>query len=325
MVRTMMKSVAIGLLLCGTTAWGAPPKKLPPMPDTWINGNPRQMDDLAGKVLVIFFFHEAGDLFPTLLPQFIEMEKKYADQPIAFFAVNADNPPAKVAQAVRDLRIPFPTMADVNGKYQYDWGFRGVNKQYPLHYGVVRADGSAEYATTEQVEQYVKEFLPAAKWRIDPATVTERLQKAWRAAEFGDMTGAISQLKRLTKLKDEKEQQVADAIQAIVDDSLKRQMGEAGQLKSTGKTWQAYKAYNRIADAFKGLPGADEARAESRKLGDDEQVRIELKARSFLEKMRPLVHSDNPGIKQRAVESLRDMANKWPDAEATREALNLIN
>lgn len=320
-MKLYLLAACIALSFTGTAE--AKLKKLPPLPNTWVNSGPRHMEDLNGKAIVMIFFHDGGQQFEILYPQFARMAEEYKEKPVLFLCVNSNN-----EKHVRDIaykrQIRWPIIADERGKYTYDWGFRGINAEYDIHYGVVNASGLGEFATTEQVREYLDTFLKSAKWKIDPKQIPDALQKAWREYEFGDNAAALSAMRVYAGNSRPEIKEAFELIYGEILKSYKARMAEAKRLDDLGQKWKAYKTYLAIQDAFKGLKEIKEANIAVSKLRRDKQVSLEINLFKFVESQQQRLRGNNIMFRLDAEKKLQAMARKYPDAEASRLALSMI-
>lgn len=317
------KRLYVVMLLMSMIAFNASARKVPPLPDTWVNSGPRHMDDLSGKTIVMIFFHNGGHQFEVLYPTFVEMAERYKDEPVLFMCVNK-NKMKEVQKIAYKRRIKWPVLADERGDYAYDWGFRGINAEYDIHYGVVNASGSGEFATTEQVEEYLKKNLEKSRWKIDPKEIPDPLKKAWREFEFGDMSAALSALRPYASSSRDEIKKPFEMLYDAILESFKTRMGEAKRLEELGKHWQAYKLYGSMGERYKGLKELREARLAESRLRKHKAVQEEIKVFKLVEKALGKLKSNNIMHKLEAEKYLQAVARKYPDAEASRIALDMI-
>ena len=87
-------------------------------PNNWVNSAPFKMDQLKGKLVVLYFYEEG---WPTCRRDWVGLMKisnKYKGQPVFFFAVNSGNPASEVQSYVNSVKLDWPTIVDTSRSFE---------------------------------------------------------------------------------------------------------------------------------------------------------------------------------------------------------------
>ncbi len=109
----------------------------------------------------------------------------------------------------------------------------------------------------------------------------------------------------------------AEKLVNVVDEQAAADMAAAKSEADKSK-YRAYERYGAIAEQYAGFPVVAEATAARRELGGDSELRQEIVAIKAVERQRPLMGSDKPVVRQRAIAAIQKIIEQDPDSEAAR-------
>ena len=100
-------------------------------------------------------------------------------------------------------------------------------------------------------------------------------------------------------------------------------MAAAKSKAGSGKSWDAYKAYNDITETFKDYPEAKQASAELVKLRSDPKVSRELQARGIMDNAATLLNSKKKSDHQTALAELETLHKQFAGTDAENAAKSM--
>ncbi len=240
-------------------------------------------------------------------------------------AVNSGNSADSVQSYLASVNCPWPAIVDEDRSFETACGVGEISLQNIWQTCVVTPEGTLFFANIDGLERHLR----TARWNVDPTGIPASLQDAWRALEFGQVSGAIAALKGAVTAS-EAEEHARQRLDAEIGNRLAARLTAARGLASENKPWEASKLYQGILDEYRGF---DEAR-----LGEARGALKELLPGLLGEVWRGLEQTE-PAAYQRLNEQLgnelalrlaaasalaRD-GNPWPAVKAYQRILDDFN
>ncbi|XEC92790.1 redoxin domain-containing protein [Paenibacillus tarimensis] len=163
--KTVQIVILLGVLLIGGYAIGKTlfadgdtktpreGKEPPAFTLAGLDGNTYSLSDYTGKALVITFW---GTFCPPCvkeMPEFERQYQKWQDKPFEILAINLSEPDLPVTNFVRQHKLTFPILRDVNRQTERKYGLRS----YPTTF-FIKPDGKImEIVVTPMTEQQIEE------------------------------------------------------------------------------------------------------------------------------------------------------------------------
>ena len=297
---------------------------LPSDPSMWVNSAPISLQALKGKAALLWFYEEDCPKCRAKWPEMIGLSKKFAGQPIVFIAVNSGNHRPDVEGYLREVSVPWPTIVDPTRGFEKQWGIPEVSLQNIYQLRTIGADGRVQRGSPDNLEGAAEAALAGAKWNVEPASIPAALRPAWSAVEFGDYPAGASLIKKNLASKKPDLKQGATTLQEYVQTKIDEGVAAAKSAADSGKSWQAYRAYDDVATQFKGYELPAEVGSQLKQLAADEQVKLELAALKQLTSAKKSLGSTSRAGRVGAVNRLKKLVEEAPDSDAAKEAAELL-
>lgn len=312
------------LLLFAQFSEAAP--RLPENPSQWINSRPLSLEALKGKAVVFYFFEEQCPRCIEKWPPMLESSQKFQGQPVVFIGVNSGNSRGTVDSYVRKVKIPWPIIVDEDRSLEKKFDLSNeISLQNIYQMRVVTPEGTVRNGNPNEFETTVKDSLTGAAWRVDPESMPDELQAAWKEVELGDYLRALPLLKRPLASKNDELRTAAEQLQSLVQNDLSEQTARAKEHEAQGKIWDAYKLYASISTRFKGYEGVDESTDKAKELAKHESVKAEQSAMKKLTVAKSTGNRGDQRSVQRAVGMLKSLVEDYPGSEAALEAQQILD
>ncbi len=121
-------------------------KALPPTIGQDLDGNPQNIDQYKGRVLLIDFWATWCGPCIKNMPHLIELKKKYAGRPFEILGISADDAPSDVTDFLEDMPLPWDMW--FSGRYTglvKEWGINSFPTVFLVdHEGVIIAKGLSD-------------------------------------------------------------------------------------------------------------------------------------------------------------------------------------
>jgi hypothetical protein len=141
------------------------------------------------------------------------------------------------------------------------------------------------------------------------------INKLIEKRQFGKALAAAE--KGLTKGDDEGFASVKESVEALVE-----RMSERAKAAREADYAEAWSVYGEMVDLFAGLPAADEAKAQLKKLESDPQAKKEITAFRMLLKADKVVTT---GDFAKAARKYKSIAKKYANTSSGRDAQEFLN
>lgn len=124
----------------------------------WINSDPRPLEDLKGKIVVLDFWATWCGPCIASIPHMNEMQEKYGPEGVVFIGVCHSRGAEKMAATVKDKGIKYAVVADVDGKTVKAYQANGFPDYYIIdRKGVLRVADCANSKVEDAVKLLLKE------------------------------------------------------------------------------------------------------------------------------------------------------------------------
>jgi thiol-disulfide isomerase/thioredoxin len=328
--RTMVASVVAGLtfgffVASPSRAQESGEQLLPANPAMWLNSPPLTTDTLKGKGVVLWFYEEQCPSCRKKWPDMYAVAKKFEGEPVVFIAVNSGNPRDEVEQYAKGVSLPWPVIVDPTREFEKQWLDNEISLENIHQVRLILPSGRQEVANWNDFEGAVQKAAEGATWKIDPKTIPAAFQPTWRLVEMGKYAAAASMVKKGLVTKNEEVKEAATRVNAFVQEELKAAAEKAANLRQSGDSWQAYRAYNELAVSFAGYDLPPEAAAAQKELAADEQVKKQLDSAKTLESIKKTFPPKTDLAKKRIIRRLEQLIEQFPGTEAATEAKSILD
>jgi thiol-disulfide isomerase/thioredoxin len=310
-----------------TSANAKPPNTLPTFPtdpSMWLNSGPVTVEALQGKGVFVWFYEETCPKCRAKWPELLATAKQFEGQPVIFMAVNSGTSRAEVQQYARELDINWPILVDSDRQFEKQGGVKPISLQGIWQACIITSDGRWQTGDWTDIEGTIKKALNGAAWKVDPAKVPASLRSAWLAIEFGNYSGAGTNVKKGLVSPKADVKAAAEKLAAVAQKEIDGRAAAAKTALDEGKTWQAYEIYNSLSTRFAGFDLPAEVGSNRKKLAADPQVKAGLVASKSLESARKQLGSGNAASQNRAKLSLEKIVQDFPGTGLADQASMLL-
>lgn len=246
-------------------------------PGLFTDGNTYRINDLRGKVVVLFFFDAGDERVLATIPHRNALIKKFRDKPVVFLGIENDTI-QNARNNARYLGLAMPVFADTLGVMMSRYH---VRMNTSVSWNVCIIDPAGKMSHEEMTEASIEKALADAKWKYrDQQTFDPRLSVVLDAFEFGDYERGM---KQLTGMAGSADKRVADSARVLM--GILRTEAEGLKSKAEAAAVKdpiaAYDCYARIMAT---CPGSDLARSvlePMKKLEKHREVKPEVAARDM--------------------------------------------
>lgn len=253
----------------------------------------------------------------------VATSNEFKDKPVIFAAVNSGNAEGSVEGYAKSVGLTWPVIVDESRAFEKEVLKGEISLRNVFQLRIIGPDGRVHNGNFNDLAGSVNRYLDGAKWKVDPETVPDSLKATWKQVEFGEYTAALPTIRRAQRSSDEKTKAAGDALHSAIESELDARLKEAKDAAESGDKWTAYKIYDAAADAYRGLPKANEAKDAARELSRDDAIADEVKAYDALVKVKKMLSSRNRSTRRTGVQYLDAIAEKFPETEAGKTAKDL--
>jgi len=287
------------------------------LPNTWLNAMPPTKEGLAGKAVLLYFFEETCPRCKAQWPALLEIAERHRNDPIAFVAVNSGTSATALQAYARSVNLTWPIIVDFDRSFEHTAGINEISLQNIVQVSYITPDGVLKPGRWSDLEDTISRALEGARWKVDPAEIPDELQVAWRNIEFGNFAAAASEVHKALGSRKTEVKTAAQKLAGVVAKQAESDM-DAAKSEAAKSKYRAYERYGAIAEQYAGFPVVTEATTARRALGGDPDLRKETVAIKAVERQRPLMASDKPAVRQRAIAAIQKIIEQNPDSEAAR-------
>ena len=239
-----------------------------------------------------------------------------------FIVVNSGNDDKQIDAYLKSVSVKLPTIVDKSRAFEKTMDVGVISTKNIWQVKVIKPDGSMSPSGMDW-EATVQQYLPQAKWKVDPKTVPDSLKATWKALEYGEYSKAAGAIKQAMASSNEKVKTAATAMDAALKADLDAIVASAADAEKAGRKFEAYELYTAAARDFKGLPKATEAATNAKRLAADKDLKDEIKAAGLLEQAQKLLAS-RTRADQRQGESMIDaIIKQYRNTEAGKTASSM--
>lgn len=134
-----MLAVMLAVVLLVTGCQGDPaegPRRAPQLAGHDLDGQPRNIADLAGDVVVVNTWASWCGPCRDEMPVLAAAQQELGDDGLQVLGLNVRDRPASAARLVEETGVQFPSIVDADGTLSVEWGVRGMPETF-----VVDRDG----------------------------------------------------------------------------------------------------------------------------------------------------------------------------------------
>ncbi len=242
-----------------------------------------------------------------------------------FIGVNSGTAPRQIADYARRVGIPWPIIADTTRALETKAGIPPISLQNIKQAAYITADGQLMRGSWSDVKSTIDRALVGASWKVDPSKIPSSLRGAWKAIEFGSYALGAKDITKSLKTSDDQRKQGAQALFAVVEKDLKEEAAAAWELGKQKDYYGAYAAMSEIQTKYNGYPIPVKVTTTLAWLKKQDSVKTELQAQKILTEAKQLLIAPRESSRNRAVKQLNNIANRFPETRAAREAKKLID
>lgn len=290
-------------------------------PGEWTDGRSLHRGDLAGKVVVLFFFEKQCPRCWASFPEANLIVRVYQGKPIKFIAVSPGSTLAEATTVQQTMQLTMPIFTDHLRLLEKRYGFT-ISLNNICQVRIISPDG--KIVGMDMNRDTLDKALAdgKARWKYRDRGYDSRLGPALDALEWGDYAQGARQLAlaRQTFIK-----VLADSANEL-SDKLKKEgqawKAEGDQCAETAPM-KAYDAYARVARVFAGDELGKSVAGPLQKLAANPAVRRELAARKAFASLESALANTAPAQTPLAIKALQDFAKKYPNTPTSNQAADL--
>lgn len=311
--------VSLVLFLHGTAAaqgkFGETAPEFPP--GAFSDRGRYQLNDLRGKVVVLFFYESKCPRCKGTIPERNEAVKAFKDKPVKFIAIGAGDSLAEVQSYALETGLMMPVFADSMSLMEKRYG-QNISLQNIYQVRVIGPDGKvAGYdMKKETIEKALSDKVDA---KYKGQGYDSRLDPIIEALEFGQYSLGVKQLATQRKSTSKAVAESANKIFATIKEEAAQWKVEADKLAEDNPI-KAYDLYARITTA---LPGDELAKASAepmKKLAAKKAVSQELAARKAFTPIESMLAKFTASQKQAIVQNLQKFEKKFAGTPSAEKA-----
>ncbi|QDU54706.1 redoxin family protein [Aeoliella mucimassa] len=299
--------------------------ELPSSPDQWLNSAPLSREDLKGKGIILYFFEEQCPSCRGKWPRLLEISEAAEELPVVFIAVNSGNSAAEVSSYLKQNKIDWPTIVDTDRSFEKKTIASEISLNNIFQTGVSLSTGEWKQASVDEMSLAAKAAAEGGNWKVDPSEVPESLRRAWRNIEIGNYAQSSREVMREGRDGDGESKAAAKKLYIIVKQSMDSELAEIGKLMKAGESWSAYQALDLFRDKYNGYPMHSAVDEEYKKLSQLDEVKEQNRAAKKLAAAIRQGSTGAPLAVKRAIESLEDIVDDYPETDAAAEAQSLLD
>jgi thiol-disulfide isomerase/thioredoxin len=314
-------------VLLGSCTWALSQDnpKLPDDPSQWVNSGPITGDMLKGKAAFLWFYEEQCPRCREKWAELIAISKQFEDQPIVFIAVNSGNPREAVETYAKEVKLPWPVIADPTREFEKQCLGGEISLQNIMQVKLVMPDGKFRNGSWSEPQRSAEQAAKDAKWSGDISKVPASLLPAWRDFQFGTYLKAAGAIKAGLASADPAEKAMAEQLNSFVQTKIAAQMQIAKDAHRSGEKWKSYKIVTGLPMEFAGYTMPEGVAKAKAALATEEAVKKELTARTELDALKKRARAAaTPAVMQTLIKKLKEFTEKYGDTEAGAEGKTLL-
>ena len=294
-----------------------------------------ELNDLQGYVVVVEFWATWCGPCKASIPHLNELHEKFKDRGVVFIGIS-DEDDGLVAPFINEMKMKY-IVASGGDETQQAFGVQGIPHAVLFDPTLTarwignphpQADGAE---LEKQIQTMLGSTPPSRLLGSGPDYNEKLLASIETALIKGDTPGALSQLRRVDrKSLDAREGHKAryDAIVNRITPMAQADFDRAQGAARAKQYTDALAMFKRVAAEYKGLPIADKAAAELKRLEADPEVlkakqdeAVEARAGNMLNRAKAQIEDGEDVV---AYKRLKVLVEKFPHTIAASEAEKLI-
>ncbi|MBS0210763.1 MAG: redoxin domain-containing protein [Planctomycetes bacterium] len=308
-----------------TSVIGNRAPEFPQAPSAWVNSMPLSLEAVAGKGIVMYFFHAADQGNQKAWPKVLDTAKESEGKPVLFIGIVPGVPAQVVQSYAQQFSIPWPMIADQDRALEAAYGVGTIAADNATQVMYIKADGTVGRGDYRDLARTATSAGAGAKWKLDPATVPEGLKPAWFAIEFGDPSKAALVIKKALTSRKQEEKSSAENLKAIVQNTIEKLAEEAKKASDDGKKWDAYVIYNKLTEDYKGFDLPPEVPTQKKELAASAEIKAAIAARKQIDLAKKQIALGKPANKKQAATALTKVVNDMAGNALGKEAQALLD
>lgn len=210
-----------------------------------------------------------------------ELHEEFADEGLSILAVS-DEPTSRIEAFIEQHGAKYPIITDGNGcisAYQVS----AVPSSFLIGpEGTILWSGHPSGFTSEVVKEHIGDVQLLPDFPKSLAAVERSMKKG----KYGDALKKVEALITKGKLPDE-DKDVAERVRAHIDGVASRGLKRAAKNLRDRKVSEAYAAYEKLEEKFKGHDYSKKAKAAAKALMANKDNKAEIKAAEKWAKIKP--------------------------------------
>lgn len=286
-------------------------------PGSFSDGQRYSLEDMQGKVVVLFFYDQDCPKCRGLIPERNKVVDQFAGKPVKFFAVAAGDTLIDAKSYVAATRLKMTTFSDLFGVMQARYGTGTISLQNIYQFRVIGPKGNVVANSMEPAD--IERALSGAMWKFKDAGYDQRLMPIIDALEWGQYVPAVRELKKYTKGGNKATMESANKLWDTLKTEAKGWMDEATKNIETDPV-KAYDTYVKVSAAWVGEDLGKDADTALKSLAKNKAVNDELAARKMFESMSVASARAQATQKQAFVAQAQAIAKKYPESPTGKKA-----
>ncbi len=277
-------------------------------PGLFIDGNHYSLNDLEGKVTVLFFYEKDCPTCRGQIPQRNEVVEAFKGKPVRFIAIAAGDSIQEAKSYVAETHLNMAVFADNLSLMEKRYGFT-ISLQNIYQFRVIGTTGVVEEYRMEPAA--IEKSLTHVKWKYKEGGYDARLAQAIESFEWNQYADGLRLLKPFLKnsKKDlaESAKKLNEAVRAEGQGWL-----DTAEKAVDAQPVQAFNLYTKTANAFYGEDLAKKAADALKKLQTNPAVKDELAARAMYDKLCAGAGRARPADAGQVAQFAASIAKKYP-------------
>jgi len=317
--RSIIAALTAGLLLC-LSALGTAAKQAPEFPPgTFSDGKRYSLDELRGRVVVLFFYEQNCPRCAGLIPERNDIVQQYRDQPVTFIAIAAGDTADQAKAYLKRTGLEMPVFADKLSLMEKLYGTK-ISLNNIFQFRVIDASGKIVGYTMDQ--KTIDAALAGVKQAYAAQDYHEQLADVVAALNMDKHSIALRELRRYLNSRDEGIKASAEALSTAVLEQAKGWVEQADALVETDPL-RAGRLYDQASDLFPKEAFGKDARTKLKELMSSPAVKNETAARKMYAKMTRAIEKMEPNQTPELIAYAKKIAEQYPDTPTGNRCADL--
>lgn len=317
--RPILAALAVGLLL-GLAAWDTQAKQAAEFPPgTFSDGKNYSLEELRGRVVVLFFYEQNCPRCAGLIPERNDIVEQYVGQPVTFIAIAAGDTADEARAYLKRTGLDMPIFADKLSLMEKLYGTKiSLNNIYQFRV----IDPAGNIVGYSMDPQSIDKALAGVKLAYEAQDYHAELADIVTALNMDMHSAAMRELGRYLNSKDEAVKASAEALSAAVVEQAKGWVQQADVLVETDPL-QAGRLYSQASDLFAREEFGKDARTKLKDLMSSPAVKSETAARKSYAKMIRAIDKMKPEQIPELIAYAKSIAEEYPDTPTGKRCADL--